>query len=183
MMNCFHLGSSKASAMVKMSLSPRPHRFARIMLSSGICFARSATAAMAWDGSSAETLVTHLEGSSAVVNLAGENIGAGDVEHFDTAPRWQSAAAKGLATDFIDRLPLGYETQLGRWFKDGQELSGGQGEKLALSRAFMRTEADILVTSCPACMIQLAWGIRKHGLKTRVFHISEMTAYKESVTA
>ena len=46
-----------------------------------------------------------------------------------------------------------------------------------------KTEADILVTSCPACMIQLAWGIRKHGLKTRVFHISEMTAYKESVTA
>jgi glycolate oxidase iron-sulfur subunit len=44
-----------------------------------------------------------------------------------------------------------------------------------------KTEADILVTSCPACMIQLAWGIRKHGLKTRVFHISEMTAYKEKV--
>jgi glycolate oxidase iron-sulfur subunit len=45
-----------------------------------------------------------------------------------------------------------------------------------------KTEADILVTSCPACMIQLAWGIRKHGLKTRIFHISEMTAYKESAT-
>ncbi len=46
-----------------------------------------------------------------------------------------------------------------------------------------KTEADILVTSCPACMIQLAWGIRKHGLKTRIFHISEMTAYKESIPA
>lgn len=46
-----------------------------------------------------------------------------------------------------------------------------------------KTEADILVTSCPACMIQLAWGIRKHGLKTRIFHISEMTSYKESVVA
>lgn len=46
-----------------------------------------------------------------------------------------------------------------------------------------KTEADILVTSCPACMIQLAWGIRKHGLKTRIFHISEMTAYKEGVSA
>lgn len=45
------------------------------------------------------------------------------------------------------------------------------------------TEADILVTSCPACMIQLAWGIRKHGLKTKIFHISEMTAYKEGITA
>ena len=46
-----------------------------------------------------------------------------------------------------------------------------------------KTEADILVTSCPACMIQLGWGIRKHGLKTRIFHISEMTAYKEKVSA
>jgi glycolate oxidase iron-sulfur subunit len=46
-----------------------------------------------------------------------------------------------------------------------------------------KTEADILVTSCPACMIQLAWGIRKHGLNTRIFHISEMTAYKEGVSA
>ncbi len=46
-----------------------------------------------------------------------------------------------------------------------------------------KTDADILVTSCPACMIQLGWGIRKHGLKTKIFHISEMTAYKERVTA
>jgi glycolate oxidase iron-sulfur subunit len=39
------------------------------------------------------------------------------------------------------------------------------------------TEADILVTSCPACMIQLAFGIRRHGLKTKVFHISEIIAH------
>ncbi len=43
------------------------------------------------------------------------------------------------------------------------------------------SEADILVTSCPACMIQLAFGVRRHGLKTKVFHISEMTAYRESI--
>ncbi len=43
-----------------------------------------------------------------------------------------------------------------------------------------KTDADILVTSCPACMIQLAYGIKRHGLKTKVFHISEMLAYKES---
>jgi len=43
------------------------------------------------------------------------------------------------------------------------------------------TDADILVTSCPACMIQLAFGIRRHGLKTKVFHISEIIAHtKES---
>jgi len=40
-------------------------------------------------------------------------------------------------------------------------------------------DADILVTSCPACMIQLSYGIRRHGLKTKVFHISEMIAKVE----
>lgn len=44
-----------------------------------------------------------------------------------------------------------------------------------------KTEADILVTSCPACMIQLAYGIKRHGLKTKVFHISEMLAYKDTL--
>ena len=39
------------------------------------------------------------------------------------------------------------------------------------------TDADILVTSCPACMIQLSFGIRRHGLKTKVFHISEIIAH------
>lgn len=37
-----------------------------------------------------------------------------------------------------------------------------------------KTESDVLVTSCPACMIQLSYGIRKHGLKTKVCHISEL---------
>lgn len=41
------------------------------------------------------------------------------------------------------------------------------------------TNADILVTSCPACMIQLAYGIKKHDLKTKIFHISEVTALVE----
>ena len=81
--------------------------------------------------------------------LLGENIGAGDVEHFDAEERWAEAAAKGLATDFIHQLPSGYHTQLGRWFKDGQELSGGQWQKVALSRAFMRSGADILVLDEP----------------------------------
>ena len=54
-----------------------------------------------------------------------------------------------MAHDFIDRLPEGYQTQLGRWFEDGQELSLGQWQKVALSRAFMRDEADILVLDEP----------------------------------
>lgn len=81
--------------------------------------------------------------------LVGENLGAGDVEHFSDADRWSAAAALGMADTFIEELPDGYDTQLGRWFKDGRELSGGQWQKIALSRAFMRTEADILVLDEP----------------------------------
>ncbi|MGB3309342.1 MAG: ABC transporter ATP-binding protein [Nodosilinea sp.] len=79
----------------------------------------------------------------------GENIGVGDVTDFEDAQRWQTAAKKGTATEFIEALPDGYDTQLGRWFFGGQELSGGQWQKIALSRAFMRTEADILVLDEP----------------------------------
>jgi len=79
----------------------------------------------------------------------GENIGAGDVRHIDDSDRWQAAATTGMAAPFIDEMPQGYETQLGRWFKNGRELSGGQWQKIALSRAFMRSEADILVLDEP----------------------------------
>jgi ATP-binding cassette, subfamily B, bacterial len=79
----------------------------------------------------------------------GENIGAGDVEAFDDRSRWGQAAAKGQAAEFIEQLPAAYETQLGRWFNNGQELSGGQWQRIALARAFMRTGAEILVLDEP----------------------------------
>jgi ATP-binding cassette subfamily B protein len=81
--------------------------------------------------------------------LVGENVGAGDERFFEDESRWREAAAKGRASDFIDTLPGGYRTQLGKWFKDGRELSGGQWQKIALSRAFMRSRADILVLDEP----------------------------------
>jgi ATP-binding cassette subfamily B protein len=81
--------------------------------------------------------------------LVGENVGAGDERYFEDEPRWQDAAAKGQAADFIERLPARYQTQLGKWFQNGQELSGGQWQKIALARAFMRTDADILVLDEP----------------------------------
>jgi ATP-binding cassette, subfamily B, bacterial len=81
--------------------------------------------------------------------LVGENVGAGDERYFEDEPRWKVAADKGQAADFIERLPRGYQTQLGKWFQNGQELSGGQWQKIALARAFMRTEADILVLDEP----------------------------------
>ncbi len=79
----------------------------------------------------------------------GENIGVGDVEHLEDKARWQTSAEKGMAQPFIEQLPERFQTQLGRWFKNGQELSGGQWQKIALARAFMRTKADILVLDEP----------------------------------
>jgi ATP-binding cassette subfamily B protein len=79
----------------------------------------------------------------------GENVGAGDERYFEDEQRWRSAADKGRASEFIEALPEGYHTQLGKWFRDGRELSGGQWQKIALSRAFMRTRADILVLDEP----------------------------------
>ncbi len=81
--------------------------------------------------------------------LAGENLGAGDVRHFDDEPRWRRAAVKGMSAPFLEELPKAYHTQLGRWFAEGRELSSGQWQKVALSRAFIREEADILVLDEP----------------------------------
>ncbi len=88
--------------------------------------------------------------------LVGENIGVGDVRHFEDEQRWREAAGKGMAEAIIEGLPAGYNTQLGKWFKDGQELSGGQWQKIALSRAFMRAEADILVLDEPTASMDAA---------------------------
>ena len=88
--------------------------------------------------------------------LVGENIGVGDVRFFAEQERWEEAAEKGMADEIIADLPQGYETQLGKWFKGGQELSGGQWQKIALARAFMRSEADILVLDEPTAAMDAA---------------------------
>lgn len=79
----------------------------------------------------------------------GENVGVGDVEHLQDESRWEIAADKGMAKPVIESMPAGFQTQLGRWFKSGVELSGGEWQKIALSRAFMGTDADILVLDEP----------------------------------
>jgi ATP-binding cassette subfamily B protein len=86
----------------------------------------------------------------------GENIGAGDDRAYDDRERWVDAAEQGLAAPVIAELPRSYDTQLGKWFKDGRELSLGQWQKVALSRAFMRKDADILVLDEPTASMDAA---------------------------
>ena len=88
--------------------------------------------------------------------MVGENIGAGDVRYFEDETRWREAGEKGLAAPLIETLPSGYRTPLGKWFNDGRELSGGQWQKIALSRAFMRSQADILVLDEPTAAMDAA---------------------------
>ena len=101
--------------------------------------------------------------------IVGQNIGAGDVRAFDDEARWRRAAELGLAADFVAQLPDGYKTQLGKWFQDGRELSGGQWQKIALARAFMRSDADILVLDEPTAAIDA-------GAEAEIFgHFRELT--------
>ncbi len=88
--------------------------------------------------------------------MVGENIGAGDVRHFEDEARWREAAEKGLAAPMVESLPQGYRTPLGKWFNQGRELSGGEWQKVALSRAFMRSQADILVLDEPTASMDAA---------------------------
>ncbi len=79
---------------------------------------------------------------------ARENIGFGQIEDLANEPRILAAAGRGGADEVIERLPQGYDTVLGRWFAKGVELSGGQWQKVALGRAFMR-DSEVLVLDEP----------------------------------
>ena len=82
-----------------------------------------------------------------------DNVGLGSVEHREDEERIQRAVDRGGAEGVIASLTAGLDAQLGRWFKDGVELSGGQWQKIALARAFMREEADILILDEPTAAL------------------------------
>jgi ATP-binding cassette subfamily B protein len=84
---------------------------------------------------------------------AGENVGLGSIDHWLDEERIRRAAQKGGADEVIDSLKQGLATPLGRWFRDGVELSGGQWQKIALARAFMREGADILILDEPTAAL------------------------------
>lgn len=79
---------------------------------------------------------------------ARENIGVGQIDEIENLELVERAAGKSGASAVITKLPDGYSTMLGRWFKDGYQLSGGEWQKVALARAFMRN-APILILDEP----------------------------------
>ena len=81
---------------------------------------------------------------------------SGDVEAYADQSRWEESARKGMAMGFIQKLERGFATQLGSWFRGGKELSTGQWQKVALSRAFMRVSADVLILDEPTASMDAA---------------------------
>ena len=79
---------------------------------------------------------------------AAENIGLGHVEAMDDRDRVLTAATKGGARKTIDGLPNGLDTILGKEFAQGSDLSGGEWQQVAISRAFM-SDAEVLVLDEP----------------------------------
>ncbi|MBX2928899.1 MAG: ABC transporter ATP-binding protein [Saprospiraceae bacterium] len=81
-----------------------------------------------------------------------ENIAIGDIEAVERLAPIQEAAQKSLADSVIDELPKKYRQMLGKRFADGVELSGGQWQKIALARAYMR-DAQLLILDEPTAAL------------------------------
>ncbi|WP_031426149.1 ABC transporter ATP-binding protein [Flavimarina sp. Hel_I_48] len=77
-----------------------------------------------------------------------ENIAVGDIEEINNDPKIANAASLSLASEVVNDLKKGYDTQLGKRFKKGSELSGGQWQKVALARAYMK-DAKVMILDEP----------------------------------
>ncbi|HVW92512.1 MAG TPA: ABC transporter ATP-binding protein [Devosia sp.] len=83
---------------------------------------------------------------------AAENIGVGRIEAFEDRPRIEQSAEMSLADPVIRGLPQGYDQPLGKLFAGGRDLSGGEWQKVALARAYMR-EAEIVILDEPTAAL------------------------------
>src|SRR6202044_1641385 len=84
--------------------------------------------------------------------LAKENIEFGKIEDLADRARIERAAQKSLAFQVIEKLPLGYDQMIGRRFEGGVDLSGGEWQKFALARAYMR-DAQLLILDEPTATL------------------------------
>ncbi|MDX2306394.1 MAG: ABC transporter ATP-binding protein [Microscillaceae bacterium] len=84
--------------------------------------------------------------------IVSENIAVGKIDHRENEEEIQFAAGQSLADKVIQKLPKGYKQMLGRQFTDGVELSGGEWQKVALGRAYMR-DAQLLILDEPTAAL------------------------------
>lgn len=83
---------------------------------------------------------------------AGENIGVGQIDAMDDQGRIRGAARRAMADEVIAALPNGYDQLIGRRFKTGVDLSGGQWQKIAIARAYMR-DAQVMILDEPTAAL------------------------------
>ena len=83
---------------------------------------------------------------------AAENIAVGRIEARDDRPRIVAAAERSLADEVIRKLPKGYDQMVGKRFKGGVDLSGGEWQKIAIARAYMR-DAQLLILDEPTAAL------------------------------
>ena len=99
---------------------------------------------------------------------AADNVGFGEVRALDDRDRIQAAAKQAGAHDIIEALPKGYDTVLGRTFDEGVDLSGGEWQHLAISRAFL-SDAQVLVLDEPTAALD---AFKEHRLYEQVAELS-----------
>ncbi|HEV7508499.1 MAG TPA: ABC transporter ATP-binding protein [Thermoanaerobaculia bacterium] len=83
---------------------------------------------------------------------AGENIAVGRIEARDDHARIVTAAERSLADEVIEKLPRGYDQLIGKRFRNGVDLSGGEWQKVAIARAYMR-DAQVLILDEPTAAL------------------------------